>query len=69
MKTSRYLNLKIALIELICLRLLIQAAISGMQLKGGDIEINPDPTYILEKTVHGSFHQGNSQMFGERAGI
>ena len=69
-KISRYLNFKIALIELICLRLLIQAVISGMLLKGGDIEINPGPTYILEKTVlHGSFHQGNGQLFGETAGI
>ena len=48
MKISRYLNLKIALIELICLRLLIQAVISGMQLKGGDIETNPGPTYNLQ---------------------
>ena len=69
MKISRYLNLKIALIVLICLRLLIQAIISGMQLKGGDIEINPGPTCNLEKIVHESFHQGNSQLFGETAGI
>ena len=69
MKISRYLNLKIALIELICLRLLIQAVISGMQLKGGYIEVNPRPTYILEKTMHGSFRQGNSQLFGETAAI
>ena len=49
-KMSRYLNLKIALIMLICLRLLIQAIISGMQLKGGDIETNLGPTtYNLEK--------------------
>ena len=40
-KISRYLNLKIALIVLICLRLLIQAIISGMHLKGGDIKTNP----------------------------
>ena len=66
---SRYLNLKIALIVSICVRLLIQAIISGMQLKGGDIEANPDPTYNLEKIVHGLFHQGNSQLFGEAAGI
>ena len=69
MKKSRYLNLKIALIVLTCLRLLIQAIISGMQLKGGDMETNPGPTYNLEKIVHGSFHQGNSQLSGETAGI
>ena len=40
-----------------------------MQLKGGDIETNPDLTYNLEKIVYGSFHQGNSQLFGENAGI
>ena len=40
-----------------------------MQLKGGDIETNHGPTYNLEKIVHGSFHQGNSQLFGETAGI
>ena len=40
-----------------------------MQLKGGDIKTNPCPTYNLEKIVHGSFHQGNSQLFGETAGI
>ena len=68
-KTSRYLNLKIALIVLICLRLLIQAILSGMQLKGGDIKTNPCPTYNLEKIVHGFFHQGNSQLFGETADI
>ena len=68
MKRSRNLNLKIALIVLICLRLLIQEIISGMQLRR-DIETNPGPTYNLEKIVHGSFHQGNSQLFGETAGI
>ena len=52
-KISRYLNLKITLIVLICLRLLIQAVISGMQLKGEDIETNPGPTYNLKKIVHG----------------
>ena len=68
-KISRYLNLKIALIVLICLRILIQAIISGMHLKGGDIKTNPCPTYNLEKIVHGFFHQGNSQLFGETACI
>ena len=69
MKILKYFNLKIALIVLICLKLLIQAIISGMQLNSGDIETNPGPTYNLEKTVHGSFRQGNSQLFGETAGI
>ena len=36
-----------------------------MQLKGGDIEKNLN----LEKIVHGSFYQGNSQLFGVTAGI
>ena len=54
---------------LICLKLLLQAIISGIQLKGGDIETNPGPAYNLEKIVHGSFHQGNSQLFGETADI
>ena len=67
MKISRYLNLKIALIVLIYLGLSIQAIISGMQLKGGDIETNPSPNYNLEKIVHGSFHQANSQLFSETA--
>ena len=48
-KISRYLNLTIALTVSICLRLLIQAIISGMQLKGADIETNPGPTYNLER--------------------
>ena len=48
---------------------MFQAVISGMQLKDGDIETNLGPTYNLEKIVHGSFHQGNSQLFGETAGI
>ena len=52
MKISRYLNLKIALIVLICPTLLIQVIISGMQVKGGDIETNPSPTYNLEKMGH-----------------
>ena len=69
MKISRYLNLKITLIVSIYFRLLIQAIISGMQLKGGDIKTNLCPTYNLEKTVHWSFHQGNNQLFGETAGI
>ena len=56
MKISRYLNLKIALIVLICLRLLIQAIISGMQLQCGDIETNPSPTCNSKKIVHGYFH-------------
>ena len=68
-KTSRHLNLKLALIVLICLRLLIQEIISGMLLKGRDIQTNPAPTYNLEKIVHGSFYQGNSQLSGETAGI
>ena len=54
---------------LICLRLLIQAIISAMQLKGVDIETNTGPTNNLEKIVHGFFHQGNSQLFSETAGI
>ena len=54
---------------LICLRLLIRAVISGMQLKGVHIEKNPIPTYNLEKIVHGFFRQGTSQLFGETAGI
>ena len=54
---------------LICFRLLIQAVISGMQLKGGDFETNPGAAYNLEKIVHGSFHQGNSQLFGGTEGI
>ena len=69
MKISIYCNLKIALVVLICLRLLIRAVISGMQLKGVHIEKNPIPTYNLEKIVHGFFHQGNSQLFGETADI
>ena len=69
MKISRYVNLKIALMVLICLRLLIQAIIFDVQLKVGDIETNPGPTYNLDKIVHGSFYQGNSQLFGETAGI
>ena len=36
-----------------------------MQLKGGDIEKNLN----LEKIVHGSFYQGNSQLFSVTAGI
>ena len=48
MKISGYLNLEVALIVSICLRLIIQAIISGMQLKGGDIETNPGPTYNLQ---------------------
>ena len=55
-KISRYLNLKIALIVLIYLRLLIQAILSGMQLKGGDIETSPGLIYNLEKIVDGSFY-------------
>ena len=43
-KRSRYLNLKITLIVLICSRLLIQAIVSGMQVKGGDIKTNLGPT-------------------------
>ena len=54
---------------LICLRLLIQAIIFDVQLKVGDIETNPGSTYNLDKIVHGSFHQGNSQLFGETADI
>ena len=68
-KISRYLNLKIVSKVLIYFRLLIQAIISGMQVKGGDIKTNPGPTYNLEEIVHGSFHQGNSQLFGKPAGI
>ena len=48
-RISRYLNLKIALIVLICLSVLIQAIISGIQLKGGDIETNPSPTTTWRK--------------------
>ena len=55
-KISRCLNLKIPLIVLICLRLLIQTVISAIQLKGGDIETNPGPTYNLEKIAYASFH-------------
>ena len=33
----------------------------------GDIEINPGPTYAIDKCVQGSYHQGD-QRFGETAG-
>ena len=69
MKISRHLNYKLALTVSICLTLLIQAITFSMQLKGGDIDANPGLTYNLEKIVHGSFHQENSQLFGETEGI
>lgn len=51
---------------LICVSLLTQS-ISGKQLRSGDIETNPGPTCNIEKTVQGSFHQGN-ERFGNTAG-
>ena len=68
-KVSSYFDLKIALIMFLCLRLLVHSVVAGVLLKSGDIETNPGPTYALEKVVHGSFHQGNRQLFGETAGI
>ena len=34
----------------------------------GDIESNPGPTYVIEKAIHGSYHQGD-QRFGNTAGV
>ena len=34
----------------------------------GDIESNPGPTYVIEKAVHGSYHQGD-QPFGNTEGV
>ena len=33
-----------------------------------DIESNPGPTYVTEKTIHGSYHQGD-QWLGNTAGV
>ena len=33
-----------------------------------DIESNPGPTYVIEKAIHGSYHQGD-QRFGNTAGV
>ena len=33
-----------------------------------DIESNPGPTYVTEKAIHGSYHQGD-QWFGNIAGV
>ena len=37
-------------------------------LLGGDIETNPGPTYVVDKAVLGTFHQGD-QSFDETAGV
>ena len=52
-KISIYLNVKIALIVLMCVSLLIQEIITGIQLKCGDIETISGQIYNLEKIVLG----------------
>ena len=34
----------------------------------GDIESNPGPNYVIEKAIHGSYHQGD-QRFGNTVGV
>lgn len=51
----------------ICARPLIQAILSGKQLRGGDIKTNRGPAY--QKIVQGAFHLENRQLFGETVGI
>ena len=34
----------------------------------GDIESNPGPTYVIEKAIYDSYHQGD-QRFGNTAGV
>ena len=31
----------------------------------GDIESNPGPTYVIEKAIHGSYHQGDQRLLLE----
>ena len=57
------------ILVLFCAGLIVQAIISDKLLQDGDIEINPGPTYNIERVVQASFHEGNRELFGETAGI
>ena len=52
--------------SLICISVML--ALVLRLIIDGDIESNPGPTYVIEKAIHGSYHQGD-QRFGNTAGV
>ena len=52
--------------SLICISVML--ALVVRLIIDGDIESNPGPTYVIEKVIHGSYHQGNKR-FGNTAGV
>ena len=59
-------RLKTITMSLICISVML--ALVLRLIIEGDIESNPGPTYVTEKAIHGSYHQGD-QRFGNTAGV
>ena len=56
----------IATMSLTCISVML--ALVVRLIIDGDIESNPGPTYVIEKAIHGSYHQGDPR-FGKTAGV
>ena len=55
--------------SLLCISLLLGLGLRSFNtLIDGDVEINLGPTYVIEKAICGSCHQGN-RRFGDTAGV
>ena len=54
------------ILSIICISVLL--ALVVRLITDGDIESNLGPTYVIEKTIYGSYHQGY-QKFGNAAGV
>ena len=52
--------------SLICISVMLALVLT--LIIDGDIESNPGPTYVIEKAIHGLYHQGD-QRFGNTAGV
>ena len=59
-------RIAITTMPLICISVML--ALVVRLIIDGDIESNPGPTYVIEKVIHGSYHQGNKR-FGNTAGV
>ena len=56
--------------KLLCISVLLELGLRSFNtfIIDWDVESNPDPTYVIEKAMCDSYHQGN-RRFGDAAGV
>ena len=58
------------IMALLCISVLLALGLRSFNtvIIDGDVESNPGPTYVIEKAICGSYHQGD-RRFGDTAGV